>query len=471
MTDNIEKSPHEIVEMSPYDILVDEELRPRAETHESIIYEYAETLEEGNVLPPIDIYSDGEVCLLADGYYRLEAYKLAGFDNIPAIVHQGGQVEALIHALGSNTDHGVRRTNADKRKAVTIILTHPDFQGLSDNQIAGICKVSQPFVGTVRKKLTYSGYKFGTTRVCSDGRIMDVSNIGETVPAPVEPEASEVGDNNNEVTEPSDPEDLELAEDQDQDPEDNVDTGPGDNNPDDVANPPESASGDDDQDLDIDLEDDPGADGTDESETDADETDDPETTETESEDDPDPDADEDDLEDVVDTDTEDDASGDDNTDAEAQDLNQNDSGDEGNDLDSAETTEPGAGEDELETELGDETDNDQTDETTESDNEIETREEDTGDNGQGNSELDGFDSDTLKLMIAEYKDTTKIQEEELKAKDDQIVELKQKVEELEEENLYLTEQLNAHASAGSEAFASLNLDSMDEEDSHSLAYQ
>ncbi len=49
---------------------------------------------------------------------------------------------------------------------------------LSDNKIADMCAVSQPFVGKVRKALTYNGYKFPEKRTTSNGRTMDVTKIG-----------------------------------------------------------------------------------------------------------------------------------------------------------------------------------------------------------------------------------------------------------------------------------------------------
>ena len=488
MTEILKKNQHEIVEMSPYDIVVDEERHPRAEIYELTIYEYAEALEKGTTLPPIDIYSDGKVYLLADGYYRLAAYKLAEFDLIPAIVHQGDRREALIHALGSNTMHGRRRTNADKEKAVTIALTDCDISGTSNNQIAIICGTSQPYVGKIRKKLTCNGYKFGTTRVCSDGRIMDVSDIGangapvsapvqpdapvvgdnnvETVPEPVEPEVPEVGDNNDEVTEPSDPEDIELVDDQDPDPEDNVDAGPVNNNPDDVATPPELGSGDDDQDLDIDLEDDPDAEETDpevdsgdavDTDTEGDASGDDDTDSEEQdldleepgddEDDPDiSDLDEIDLEDAVDVDTEGDAPGD-NTDAEAQDLN----------LDGSE-----GDEENLEADDTDES------ETAEIDPDLVLDEDDLDTDDNLATDDDENDTDALKLQIVILQGLTKKQEEELKIKDTQIVELGQQVEKLEADNLYLKRELHARSETESDASASLDINSMNE-DAYSMA--
>jgi hypothetical protein len=107
------------------------------------------------------------------------AHRSAGLDIITAIVHQGGRKEALLHALGANTDHGLRRTNADKEKAVNIALKEPYTRGLSDNQIAEICKVSQPYVSKIRHLLANNGYKLGRTRLTANGLKMNVTKIGK----------------------------------------------------------------------------------------------------------------------------------------------------------------------------------------------------------------------------------------------------------------------------------------------------
>lgn len=170
---------HDIVKVPLCKIVVEMERHPRAVKDQNTINDYAEALLEGIKLPPIDVFRDGENYLLADGLHRLEAYKLRGFDHIPAIVHQGCKTEVLLHALGANADHGLRRTNADKRKAVLIALTDPDLQGLSDNQIAEICKVSQPFASKIRKRLKDMGYNFLWTRLTANGRKINVRKIGK----------------------------------------------------------------------------------------------------------------------------------------------------------------------------------------------------------------------------------------------------------------------------------------------------
>ncbi len=404
--------------ISLYDIIKDETIHARAETNDEVVMALTNVVTAGEKLPPVVVFYDGEHYWLADGFYRYEAHILGGRGTIPAIILPGGRKEALFHALKSNANHGLRRSNEDKRKAVTIALTDPEMQGMSDNEIAKICNVSQPFVSKIRRVLTQNGYKFETTRICADGRIMNVSNIGtkqEVEPVSVEPDAPEVGDNNDEEIGPSDNEDLE----------EDVDTGNKEDTTDEEAqddmNTPPETTEDDAQDLNLyESENNEGV-------PDADEITDPQITE----DDPEYDEDQDTDDNLV-------------TDHDESTLTETD-----------EIIGTGESEDEEELELED----DDTEEVEES----ETGEESTVINDTENDDLETInDPDILKSMIAQLRKANKDQ-------DDEIVDLKVKVEKLEEDVEYLEEQLHAHAGASSDVSAYLDNDSMDEENVYSMA--
>jgi hypothetical protein len=93
-------------------------------------------------------------------------------------IYEGTQRDAILHAVGANANHGLRRTNADKIKAVLTLLKDSEWRQWSDTEIAKKCRVSQPFVSNKRKELTNNGYEWSSTRKCADGRIMETSNIG-----------------------------------------------------------------------------------------------------------------------------------------------------------------------------------------------------------------------------------------------------------------------------------------------------
>jgi hypothetical protein len=164
-------------------VLSDPAVTARFEPSEETIFRYSLCLAKGDNFPPIDVFDLGMNYLLADGGHRLEAYRLECIDKIWARVHPGGRSEALIFAAGSNVKHGLLRTNRDKHRVVENVLKHPDLGKMSNNKIAEICAVSQPFVGRVRWQLTCNGFKFESVRVGSNGRQIETANIGQKKPS------------------------------------------------------------------------------------------------------------------------------------------------------------------------------------------------------------------------------------------------------------------------------------------------
>lgn len=107
-------------------------------------------IEEGHDIPPVDLFWDetAKRYFIGDGWHRILAYEQRGWEDIPAIVHQGGRPAALKHALGANASHGLRRTNKDKRRAIEIATS--EFPRLSNVAIAELCKVTDKTVARYR---------------------------------------------------------------------------------------------------------------------------------------------------------------------------------------------------------------------------------------------------------------------------------------------------------------------------------
>ena len=134
-------------------IRIDGKTQSRAEIHNDTVAEYADALESGTTFPPIIVFFDGVDYWLGDGFHRVHAFRQAGRASINADVREGTQSDAQLFSYGVNTDHGLRRTNADKRKAVTGALQHPVSCKWSDNQIAKHCGVSDKTVSAVRTSI------------------------------------------------------------------------------------------------------------------------------------------------------------------------------------------------------------------------------------------------------------------------------------------------------------------------------
>jgi len=134
-------------------IRIDGGTQSRVEINNDVVAEYAESLTAGAVFPPITVFFDGADYWLADGFHRFHAYNKVGIVSIEADIHQGTVREAKLFSFGANGDHGQRRSNADKRKAVSSMLEDAEWAKWSDNQIAKQCSVSQPFVSSIRSSL------------------------------------------------------------------------------------------------------------------------------------------------------------------------------------------------------------------------------------------------------------------------------------------------------------------------------
>lgn len=127
----------------------------RAGMTEDAVTEYAEAIRGGVTLPPVTVYRtpDGQH-LLVDGFHRLEARSRCGLDAIVVEVIEGTERDAILHAVGANAQHGVRRSNEDKRRAVETLLRDPEWGEWSDREIARRVSVSATLVGRIRRRLT-----------------------------------------------------------------------------------------------------------------------------------------------------------------------------------------------------------------------------------------------------------------------------------------------------------------------------
>lgn len=99
---------------------------------------------------PVEAYFDGVTYWLAEGNHRHEAATLEGA-LLDVNVHGGGLREAIVHAARANAEHGLKRSNDDKRLAVVMLLLDEEIARESDTTIGDMAgRLSQPFVGKVQ---------------------------------------------------------------------------------------------------------------------------------------------------------------------------------------------------------------------------------------------------------------------------------------------------------------------------------
>jgi hypothetical protein len=143
----------------------------RALINRNVVREYAEALKSGTDLGSVVVFHDGTTHWLADGFHRLEAHRQIGALEVSADVRQGTQRDAILYSVGANQTHGLRRTNADKRRAVTRLLKDEQWSTWTDRRIAEACGVSNNFVTELR------------AQVSSDDTSRRIGKDGKTYPA------------------------------------------------------------------------------------------------------------------------------------------------------------------------------------------------------------------------------------------------------------------------------------------------
>lgn len=144
-------------QLSLKDLRQDGGTQPRVELDRVVIHEYARRMKEGDVFPPVIAFFDGEHYWLADGFHRVAGANELGEDTISAEIRDGTQRDALLYAVGANATHGLPRSNADKRRAVALVLADKEGRRWSDRRVAKQCAVSPPLVASVREELTANG--------------------------------------------------------------------------------------------------------------------------------------------------------------------------------------------------------------------------------------------------------------------------------------------------------------------------
>ncbi len=165
-------------------VRIDGDTQPRTAINQAIVAEYAEALQAGADFPAVQVVHDGAAYWLVDGFHRFFAHRRLNRAQIKAEVVAGELPEARWLSLGANKDHGLRRTNEDKVKAVRRALSLR--ADLSDNAIAAHVGVSPRMVSAHRaaRAVTTNDAQSAANpptpakRIGRDGRAINTARIG-----------------------------------------------------------------------------------------------------------------------------------------------------------------------------------------------------------------------------------------------------------------------------------------------------
>jgi len=162
-------------------IRIDGGTQPRENIDEDIVFEYAEAMQDGDKFPPVIAFNDGAKYWLADGFHRYHASKKTGYLEIEAEVKQGTKRDAVLYSVSANSKHGLRRSNADKRKAVLTLLNDEEWSQWSDREIARKCEVSPKTVSKYRDDVSVEIPQIERKVKRGDQEYtVDTSNIGKS---------------------------------------------------------------------------------------------------------------------------------------------------------------------------------------------------------------------------------------------------------------------------------------------------
>ena len=134
------------------EIRLDGNTQPRSRVYDETVTSYTEALLDGATFPPVDVFFDGKHYWLADGFHRYHAHRRNKVPTIDATIHKGTKRDAFIFSRGANAEHGMPRTNEEKRAVVISLLDDPEYEEETDRNIAKICKVSSMTVGRIKKQ-------------------------------------------------------------------------------------------------------------------------------------------------------------------------------------------------------------------------------------------------------------------------------------------------------------------------------
>ncbi|WP_114973388.1 hypothetical protein [Rhodoferax ferrireducens] len=131
-------------------IRIDGGTQARVCINNDLVAEYAQAMQGGVQFPNSEVFFDGVDYWLADGFHRLHAMLTLGKASAAVMVFNGTLRDAILHSLAVNNDHGLRKSNEDKRKSVQTMLDDAEWSKLSDREIAKHCGCTHPLVGAMR---------------------------------------------------------------------------------------------------------------------------------------------------------------------------------------------------------------------------------------------------------------------------------------------------------------------------------
>jgi len=165
------------------ELKADKKYQSRATEFLTDIDDLVQAYKDKEAIPPIDVVrTEEDEYIIVDGHHRHAAAQKAGMERMECRITEGSEHDAFVLSLGANANNkALKRTNADKNKAVTTALTCGDFNRYSNREIAKLCKVSSTFVDKVSKQLQENNdSEVSTANVCTQEDLSFNENEADT---------------------------------------------------------------------------------------------------------------------------------------------------------------------------------------------------------------------------------------------------------------------------------------------------
>ncbi|NJM74037.1 MAG: hypothetical protein HC862_30270 [Scytonema sp. RU_4_4] len=146
-----------VVELDRKRLRQDGETQPREKLDKKHIEDLVRDWKKGAQFESALAYYDGQDYWLTDGYHRNAALEELGEAKILVEIRCGTLKDAKWHSYSVNQHKALKRSNADKQRAIIGALKHPYGTSRSNVQIAEHCGVDEGTVRAWRKKLESSG--------------------------------------------------------------------------------------------------------------------------------------------------------------------------------------------------------------------------------------------------------------------------------------------------------------------------
>lgn len=106
------------------ELTIDPSVSPRKRLDRARVEEYASILEN---MPPITAFTHDGMKLLADGFHRVEAAKLRGWDALPCVEIEGDWWDAYVFSVRENAKHGAGLNQEEKNSAIARLAEERDW--------------------------------------------------------------------------------------------------------------------------------------------------------------------------------------------------------------------------------------------------------------------------------------------------------------------------------------------------------